>query len=72
MPKVCVGIIAGRDAAGNFLPARPIYRDIEDEKVNKDTGMTKEEEKNCDTFANAMARYINECRKAGVKPFEGR
>lgn len=69
MARVCVGIIAERDAAGNFLPAKPIYRNTDDSKINEATGMTKQEEKSCDLFANAMARYISECKKAGIDPF---
>ena len=68
--KVQAGIIAKRDAAGNFLPAKPIYREVEEAEISKTTGMTKQEDQCCDLFANAMVRYIKECRKKGIDPFK--
>ena len=33
MAQVEVGLIAYRDKDGNFLPARPIYREVSDEDL---------------------------------------
>lgn len=68
MAKVCVGIIAKRDKNGNFLPSKPIIKDI---PVN-DKGLTAEEEKCFNVFGDLIARYIRACESEGVKPFECR
>lgn len=68
MAEVCVGIIAKRDKDGNFLPPKPIIKDV---PLN-DSGLTAEEEKSCNVFGDFIARYIRACESEGVKPFECR
>ena len=71
MARVQAGIVAKRDAAGNFLPARPIYKE---DKEEKQSGLTKTEEQCCEQFGKFMFEkylkpYIEECQKEGIDPF---
>ena len=66
MAEVCVGIIAKRDKNGNFLPSKPITKNI----PTNNNGLTAEEEKCCNIFGDFIARYIKACESEGVKPFE--
>lgn len=77
MARVQVGIIAKRDVAGNFLPAKPIYRKTKDIEASEEMVLTKCEEKCCDNFGKFMFEkyfktYIDECKKTGIDPFPAR
>lgn len=60
-----IGVTALRDpATGDFLPAVPLYIKAEDnaeeaeEKLIQDVGRL---------FAHRMKKYIDDCKKAGLK-----
>lgn len=63
MARVQVGIIAKRDAAGNFLPAKPIFREVE----QKETSLTGHEEKQCRNFAQFLCEKYFKPYMEGLK-----
>ena len=66
MAKLQVGQMFLRSPTGEFLSgATPIYKDVPDEQINKKTGMTKQEEKSYNQFANRMAHLFKEYIDAG-------
>ncbi len=69
MAMVQVGVIALRTPDGNFLPATPLYKEIPDENINKETGMTHAEESAYSDLATMLAKkfkqYKDGCKNIG-------
>ena len=78
MARVQVGIIADRDEKGNFLPARPLYREIPDEEYKRMKNsfwlggripLSKEAEQDIyELFADLFKAHRRAMREAGLTP----
>ena len=70
MARIQVGIVAMRTPDGDFMPARPIFRDIESGKIS--AGIDGTEDRVIGGLAKAFAgeyqRYLEACRRSGVEP----
>lgn len=63
-----VGVQALRAPDGSFLPAVPIYIDLDDVKnAELEKVADKNEKKMLDGFSNLVADYIKACKKEGIK-----
>ena len=81
MARVQVGIIADRDENGNFLPARPLYREIPDGEYEKMKDsfwlggripLSREAERDMyELFADQIKAHRRAMRKAGLLHTKG-
>lgn len=66
------GVTALRDpATGGFLPAVPLYIEVDASEIEPRTGLAASEEKLCFDIGQVMAEkfgaYVNGCRREGVR-----